>query len=225
MGGSETSAIRTAWAVFAGTNEDAVEQSGLVSGSRIRKIEPGTLLIEQGDEGGSVFLVLSGSLKAVWYTQNGHEIWLSDISRGEIVGEFSALSEGPRSSSVVSNEYTELVEIPIARFRAALDASNSLTRKIATNLAIRIQATSKQVIALVGLPLAARLHAELQRIGNREHSDSESVIVNEPPTVSQLAEKIHASREATSRAFSILQKRGLVYRENDRLQVIVPNIG
>lgn len=223
MSDNQTAVSRRAWQTFIGTNSKEIIGSGLIEASRIRRLKSGHILIQQDDTARSVYLVLSGSFKAVWFTRNGHEIWLSDILSGEIVGEFAAFSDGIRSSTVVTCDPSSCIEVPIDDFRSALASSNALTMKIASILSNRVQATSQQVVALVGLPLAARLHAELQRIGTRESADVESVIVNQPPTVSELAEKIHASREATSRALSALQKRGLVFRKKGHLQIIVPD--
>lgn len=180
-------------------------------------------MIEQGGEARSIYLVLSGALKVVWFTKNGHEIWLSELSEGSIVGEISALNDERRSSSVVAKTDTVLVEISIENFRAAMNTSIQLTQAVARALASRVRATSQQVVGLVGLPLAARVHAELQRIGKADKDDSERLIVRTPPSVSQLAEQVHASREATSRALSTLQKRGLILREKNAMQVIVPD--
>ena len=223
MTSSDAEHIKTAWAKFTGCEAGTAELDFLLSNSRLRSVEAGSLMIEQGGEARSIYLVLTGALKVVWFTKNGHEIWLSELSEGSIVGEISALNDEPRSSSVVAKTDTVLVEISIENFRAAMNASIQLTQAVARALASRVRATSQQVVGLVGLPLAARVHAELQRIGKVDKDDSERLIVRTPPSVSQLAEQVHASREATSRALSTLQKRGLILREKNAMQVIVPD--
>lgn len=224
MNETESGLIGSSWARFAQLPEDDDCVRMLAQRSHRRRLDQDTSLIEQSDDSQSVYLILSGELKVVWYTQNGHEIWLSDLSAGNITGEYAALCGAPRSSSVVARTPVELAELSAANFRAAMTVSNPFCLRVAELLASRVQATSQQVIGLVGLPLASRLHAELRQRGEPHQTDDECVILAEPPSVSRLAEQIHASREATSRALSALQKRGLVTRQNDAMMVIVPRL-
>lgn len=222
MKNSNTANLIRAWGEAAKIDTSSASIQILTQSSRLRKFDAGHYLIEQGESSDSVFLILKGSLKVSWFTRNGHEIWLADLEAGELVGESAALCNSPRTSSVIARSTVVLAEVAFADFRTALASSSEFALSFAELLAKRVQATSQQVIGLVGLPLASRLHAELQRRGAADNSDNERIILESPPSVSLLAEQIHASREATSRAMSALLKRGLVSKTKDFMHVIVP---
>lgn len=214
--------LKEVWATAMNVSVASPSIKILARQSRERRFDAGHSLIHQGDTTSSVFLVLEGDLKVVWYTKNGHEIWLSDLRTGNLAGETAALFEAPRSSSVVPRTNVRLAEISREGFHAAFSASSVFAHRVAEILAKRVQATSQQVVGLVGLPLASRLHVELQRLGRPDEDDEECIVLLSPPTVSMLAEQIHASREATSRAMSTLLKRGLISRQKNAMQIIVP---
>jgi CRP-like cAMP-binding protein len=94
---------------------------------------------------------------------------------------------------------------------------------LARLLARRLGATSTQVADLVALSVPHRLLGELMRLGAQTSDDSELFFIPTPPTVSALGQRIHATREATSRALGELETRGLVRRVDDGWMVLIPN--
>src|SRR3982750_3628926 len=70
-----------------------------------RRYRTHAMLIEEGDTGGAVYIVLSGRLRAFLADARGREITLALHGPGEYVGEMS-LDGGPRSASVQAVEPT-----------------------------------------------------------------------------------------------------------------------
>lgn len=68
-----------------------------------RHYAKGRLLIEEGDEAGSLFIILQGRLRAFSQDGDGREITYGSYGPGEYVGEMS-LDGGPRSASVEALE-------------------------------------------------------------------------------------------------------------------------
>jgi CRP/FNR family cyclic AMP-dependent transcriptional regulator len=65
----------------------------------VRRYRKGTLLIQEGDAGDTLFIVLDGRLKVFASNATGREIVLNELGAGDYVGEMS-LDGGPRSASV-----------------------------------------------------------------------------------------------------------------------------
>ena len=78
----------------------------------LRRAEPGDLLIEQGSQGDSFFVICSGSAK-VFRTDDGTRRELAALEEGAFFGEMALLSDTPRTASVeAASEDTQLLEIP-----------------------------------------------------------------------------------------------------------------
>ncbi len=64
-------------------------------------------LIREGERGDTIFIVLSGSIKAYSVNDSHRELVFGTYGAGDYVGEMS-LDGGPRSASIVALEPTEL---------------------------------------------------------------------------------------------------------------------
>lgn len=71
-----------------------------------RHYRKGALIINEGDRSDTLFVILSGRVKAFSIDERDREIVYSVYGVGETVGEMS-LDGGPRSANVVTLEPTE----------------------------------------------------------------------------------------------------------------------
>ena len=69
----------------------------------IRSYPKKSVLINEGDDGDSVFVLLKGSVKVFSMDESGREITYGKIQAGDYFGEMS-LDGGPRSASVMTLE-------------------------------------------------------------------------------------------------------------------------
>jgi CRP/FNR family transcriptional regulator, cyclic AMP receptor protein len=76
-----------------------------------RRYRKGVLLIQEGDQGDTLYIVLSGKVRAFSQGDNDREITYGVYGAGEYLGEIS-LDGGPRSASVITLEPTVCVVIP-----------------------------------------------------------------------------------------------------------------
>ena len=213
-----------AWSKFCNITIDDPSIHALAEASTLLRLENGEALINQGDQPDTVFLILSGHLKVVKYSKSGHEVWLASISSDDLVGEIGALTGGERTSTIVATSDCQMLALPSHQFQMILSEYSILSSSIAVLLANRLQNTTEQLSELVAMPVTARLHAELLRVAEVSVLDAELLEIPPETTVSSLAERIHATREATSRAMSALEKRGLVSRRSVPWTVLLPLI-
>lgn len=101
----------------------------LEAGAQYRTLEPGDVLMREGEVGDDVYFVLSGRLRA----EVGDKL-LGEIGRGEPVGEIAFFTGAPRSASIVALRKTtvarlsrQLVERAVSRTPAM---AFSLTRQV-----------------------------------------------------------------------------------------------
>ncbi|MEO9969399.1 MAG: Crp/Fnr family transcriptional regulator [Hyphomonadaceae bacterium] len=224
MHGRETNTVHAAWAKFCGLAPNHPGIAALADESIPLQLRDRATLINQGDKPDTVFLVLTGELKVVKYSENGHEVWLASISRGDLVGEIGSLIGTERTSTIVATSDCQMLALSSHQFEVIAARFSEVSRAIMGLLARRLQGTTEQLSELVAMPVAARLHAELIRVAQVSALDSELLEIPPEVTVSALGERIHATREATSRAMSALEKRGLVSRRSHPWTVLLPQI-
>ncbi len=101
--------------------------------------EKGDLIIKQGDLSDSLFLVLSGRVRAQ-ITVGGHDTLLGTMDPGELFGEVAMLSQTARSADVVAAEPTRLLRLMSDRLRELIADHPSMATKILYNIS-RLLAT------------------------------------------------------------------------------------
>ncbi|MCS6913870.1 MAG: cyclic nucleotide-binding domain-containing protein [Myxococcota bacterium] len=66
-----------------------------------REVPAGTLVIREGEEGDTAFIITSGQCE-VYKTVDGKKVPLQVLKAGEVVGEMALLTSAPRSASVLA---------------------------------------------------------------------------------------------------------------------------
>jgi NTE family protein len=80
----------------------------------------GATLLRQGDISDDVYFVLSGRLHAFSETESGTRKILSEIGRGETIGELALFTGEPRSATIVAVRDTLLVKVTRAMIEHAI---------------------------------------------------------------------------------------------------------
>ncbi|MBM3811092.1 MAG: cyclic nucleotide-binding domain-containing protein [Acidimicrobiia bacterium] len=108
-------------------------------------LEPGTVLIREGEPVGSLFLVLEGGLEVK--RSNGARV--ATLLSGEIVGEISFVDARPPSATVQTMEASHVLAVDRERLKAKLAADAAFASRfylaIAVFLADRLRATTSQL--------------------------------------------------------------------------------
>jgi NTE family protein len=102
------------------------------------EIAGGHTLIEQGAPGDSMYLSISGRLRAYVRDDDGVPRMVREMGRGQVIGEMSLYTDEPRSASVVAIRDSVLVRLDRAHFAELLalspQVSTALTRQIIQRL-------------------------------------------------------------------------------------------
>ncbi len=104
-----------------------------------RSLEPGELLVEEGDPATHLFVILRGRL-SVLKRELGRDQQhcIARLGGGDVVGEMALLDAMPRSASVKADTAARVVALPFAALTAGAEASaakRSAFHKIVMNLA------------------------------------------------------------------------------------------
>lgn len=80
-----------------------------------------SVLLRGGEEGDSIFLLGSGSVRVTLGAGGSPLMSVAIIQAGEIIGEMAVLERKPRSATVVTREPCVLLEVAGAEIRKLLD--------------------------------------------------------------------------------------------------------
>ena len=109
------------------TQMELVQVAKTVRNHRLKK---GALIIEEGSEEGSLFILKSGLASVSRITKRGEKKILGRFASGDWFGEISLIDHLSRSASIVLEEDSELLEIKKEDFQVLMRADQSLRCKL-----------------------------------------------------------------------------------------------
>lgn len=198
-------AIATSTPLFEGLPADCVEQ--LLSGGVQRTYPRNAVIINEGDEATSLYIVLSGRLKVYRADADGKEFILDILAEGDHFGELALLDDTPRSASVATLESCKLMVLSKAAFRQSLAANPELAVQLIRWLAGKVRRLTDAAYVIATRDVFGRLKALLME--QAKPRDGVHVI-DERLTHQEIASRIGCAREMVSRIMRDLVTGGYV---------------
>lgn len=93
-------------------------------------LEKGDVLFRQGDASDAVYYVMSGSLTVYVREGSADPHLLNGVGAGELLGELGAITQQPRSATLIASSQVVLSYIPTLKFRALLADSLPLVENM-----------------------------------------------------------------------------------------------
>jgi NTE family protein len=185
------------------------------------ELAAGETLMTQGDPGDSMYLSISGRLRAYVKGDGGAERMVREMARGQVIGEMSLLTDEPRSATVLAIRDSVLVRLSkadfVELFASGSQASLAFTRRIIK----RLQTTHAHqeherpvTIALMpvtagvdAMQIAASLAEHLGRRGPCASSTRRRWSVNCSSRASRAASRATRPSTGASRSHSTASRR------------------
>lgn len=111
-----------------------------------RYVPKGTLIVREGEEGNSAYLIQSGKVSVFTYN-DGNRIELAECDVGEIFGELALIFDEPRSASVAAKEDCNLIVITRDTLTQKLNKSDPTVKAIVQMLTKRIISSNNTVVS------------------------------------------------------------------------------
>lgn len=147
------------------------------------ELSAGDVLMRQGDPSDSMFIVLSGRLRAYIASEEGGSTLIGELGRGDPLGEMGIISGTPRRASIQAIRDCVLVRLAAEDFEEVLVSWPKVALPLARKLLERQarsnqpQVTQRKIVNLCVLPIhdfsgeaglvtlvCARLRKELERV-------------------------------------------------------------
>lgn len=175
-------------------------------------------IINRDTDSNDVYFVSSGTARVVMYGIGGREVSFDDVPAGGSFGELAAIDGGKRSANVVAVDQTVTAAISARAFQELLAEHPPVALACLRRLARIVRASTGRIMDLSTLGANNRIYAELLRLA-RAGENPESGVVKPIPVHSDIAARVSTTRETVARVLSDLQRKGVVKRGKDRLQI------
>ncbi|MFH1811756.1 MAG: cyclic nucleotide-binding domain-containing protein [Pseudomonadota bacterium] len=104
---------------------------GLLERLALRHLEPGEIVVRQGEVGDACFIIASGAVRVVHDGDGGSEIELARLGEGSFFGEMALLGDGRRAASVIGDGAVELLELSRDTLQAVIAEHPSVKQVMA----------------------------------------------------------------------------------------------
>lgn len=186
---------------------DAIAQRGTQ-----RSYPTHAILINEGDTGDALFIVLSGRLKVFSSSEDGRDVVLSELGPGDYFGELS-LDGGTRSVSVQALEPCSCRVVQGRELRLFLAEQPEFALHLTLKLIRMVRRLTEQVKSLALQDVYGRM---VQLLMDLSDPDGDERPLRQRLTQKDIAERIGSSREMVNRVMKELTAGGYVELRDGR---------
>jgi CRP/FNR family transcriptional regulator, dissimilatory nitrate respiration regulator len=177
----------------------------------------GQLLFHQGDRTRAIFVVISGQISLMHYTDAGRSIKHYEVRTGESFAE-AALFNEVYDCSAIADVPSRIATFPKQAFLSTLRQYPELSEGLIAQLAQRFH-QAKVLLTLRSIRSAR--DRVLHYLEIEAHPKGKTV--NLDKSLKDIAEEIGLSQESLSRVLTQLQKDGVISRKKRQIVLLQPS--
>lgn len=200
---------------------DAHDLERIVAVTHQRSYRKDSVILIEEEVGHTMFIVMGGLVKISRISEDGKEVILAVMGKGDFFGELSLLDGQARSANVTVLKDSEMLLIHRDDFLPLLKEFPQIAIELLKVLAGRLRKSDTQIKSLslknaVG-KVAGTLHRLAEDIGVQ--SDNR-VVIETLPTQQDLANMAGTSRETISRILQRMATQKYVSKEGSQLTIL-----
>ena len=179
-----------------------------------------TVVFFENEEGDSFFCIVDGRIKVTILGDDGREVILSVLGRGDFFGEMALLDNEPRSATAIAVEDTELLSLHRNDFQSVLADNRSIMSALIKILTARLRRANHQISTLALLDVygrVARVIVDTARDEGKRLKDGR--IAFRRATHQEIANRIGTTRETVTRMLKDLERQGLIHIDGKEVVV------
>lgn len=199
--------------LFDGLSADTIAK--IESRAVPRNYPRNAVVISEGDEATSMFIILAGSVKVYHTEADGKETILNTQGPGQHFGELALVDDAPRSASVMTLEPSRLLVLSKAAFKECLEESPEVGYHLVQALARQVRRLT-ETVNMMGRDVYGRIRTILESMAVERDG---VLVIEQPMTQQDIANRIASSREMVSRVFKELKAGGYVEEQDKRIVI------
>ncbi len=193
--------------LFQGVAPEARE--ALASALQYHDYTRGESVFTEGEQGDSLFIVLTGKVKVGRRAADGRENMLSVMGPSDMFGELSLFDPGPRTATATVLTDAKLASLAHAALRPWINDRPEIAEQLLRVLARRLRRTNDALADLIFTDVPGRVAKALLELAERFGTqEGEGVRVHHDLTQEELAQLVGASRETVNKALADFASRG-----------------
>ncbi|TDJ32777.1 MAG: Crp/Fnr family transcriptional regulator [Gammaproteobacteria bacterium] len=182
-----------------------------------RNFPKNAVILNEGDETASLYLIQSGRVKFFLSDADGKEVILNTEGPGGYFGELSLLDGQPRSVSVMTLEPSTLQVVSRNDLFDCLRRNPAISLKLLRHLSRRLRELSDDVRSLALVDVYGRVVRLLEQLATEEDG---ARVVSEKLTHQEISQRVGSSREMVSRIMGDLGKGGYLDTSGERILIL-----
>jgi CRP/FNR family cyclic AMP-dependent transcriptional regulator len=204
------------WTLLTQDERDTLSALGLR-----RDYPQGATICREGDPAMHVFILLTGWVKILSTTADGHDLVLALRGDGETVGEIAGETTGRRSATIQAIDAVRALMVRYDEFRHFLDTNMGASHAYRRVVTQRWKDTDTILRGRTGTSGAQRLARVLSDLADRRgQAVNGAIYLNLPLTQDELASLAGTSRATVTRALSNWRKRRFILTTQRHITII-----
>lgn len=183
----------------------------------VRPLRKGVQIISEGDLGDTLFIVLSGSLRAYSVGADEREVTYGIYGAGEYLGEMG-LDGGPRSANVEALQSTLVVVVTRPSLEMHLHDEPAFAFDLLAKVIRRARSATMGFKQIALNNVYGRLKDLLDNLALAQPDGTR--LIAPAPTHLEMSQRLGCGREMVSKVLKELEKGGYVVVERQRLVLL-----
>ena len=193
------------------------ELEDLVSRASVQTMRAGETILEQGEDGDTLVILLDGVVRISMVSANGREIILDYAEAGWVLGEIALLDGGARTASATALSAGKLLRLTRAACEACIERHPRMAIRMMGGMAKRLRQANDTIEGDRAFSSGQRLARCLMRL----HSGGEEgERLRHNLSQSELGNFVGISREHVNRQLSAWADVGVIELKQGRIRIL-----
>ena len=178
-------------------------------------------MFNEGGRSDFVASIMSGRVKASYFTDDGDEVVLAIRGPGALLGEMSAIDEEPLSATVTALEPVEAIVVPVDSFMDYLQQHPRVALMLLRGMSRKLRDSDRKRVEFAAFDALGRVARRLVELADDfGEVDGDGIRISLPLSQEELAGWTGSSREAVSKALRTLRGRGWIETRRRAITVL-----
>jgi CRP-like cAMP-binding protein len=196
------------------------EELKLVSDAKVtKKIKKGDVIFEEGEKLNGIFCVRNGVSKVSKLSSNGKDQIIKLVTKGEVLGQSSIISEEASKLSATAINNMELCFIPKEKIATPLQKNSEFTMSVLKTMVKDLNESNESILRLSQKNVKQRIAQALLYI-KKNYGEDEEGFLNLNLSREDLANVVGTAVETCIRNISSFKKEGYIKLYKKKIAII-----
>ena len=199
--------------LFRGMSKEDIDS--IASKTVIRQYPKNTVVVSQGDETDSFYIIMEGKVDVFLQNDKGKEIIINTLGVRQAFGELAPLGRIPRQASIITTEDSTFGIISRQIFMDTLLTKPTVSMQIIDMLVHRIRDLTEEVSSLA----LEDVYNRVVRVLYKHAEEVGEKLITDKLTQQDIASRVGATREMVHRILKELKTGGYISIEGKHITI------